>query len=473
MRTRFVCLSFGALAWLLPVASSADDVQEQLRQMQDRMTQMEDRLQATTDQLDDANDRVERQQELIDRSGLAELRPGTSGLASFLDTLEIGGWVAGSYFYNFNEPNGESLAGANAGATGFAYPFHPDANSFSVDQLWFELERPVDESNRAGFRADITFGKTASVLGSSQGTASDGLSLDETDLEVYQAYVQYLAPIAEGVTFKFGKFGTTIGTEVAPTIYNWNITRGNVYNLFEPITHVGIIANMPFAEYFDVSLGYVNEDVSDVDIDLNRNKGVLWRLGFTQETFSLAFNGVWGSTNSALGTTIVGGSAFGEGALESDKEHIFNLIFTWDPLETFSMWINADYRTVEIEQVDSLEALFPGDSVDGWGVAVAGRAALTERLGLALRGEYVDDQDSFFTRLGTSGFANPGDATKIFSVTSTLDYSLTEKLLVRGELRYDVADVQGTNDDAVYQDDEAGEFEDDQMVAGVEVVYKF
>ena len=55
----------------------------------------------------------------------------------------------------------------------------------------------MDESNRAGFRADIAFGKTASVLGNSQGTADDGLSLDETDLEVYQAYVQYLAPIAE------------------------------------------------------------------------------------------------------------------------------------------------------------------------------------------------------------------------------------------------------------------------------------
>jgi hypothetical protein len=136
------------------------------------------------------------------------------------------------------------------------------------------------------------------------------------------------------------------------------------------------------------------------------------------------------------------------------------------------MWINADYRTVEIDQVDSLTAAFPGDEVDAWGVAIAGRAALTERLGLALRGEYVDDQDSFFTRLGTSGFASPGDATKLFSVTSTVDYSLTEKLLVRGELRYDVANVEGSSDD-VYKGDEADELEDDQMVAGVEVVYKF
>jgi hypothetical protein len=43
-----------------------------------------------------------------------------------------------------------------------------------------------------------------------------------------------------------------MGTEVAPTIYNWNITRSNVYNLLQPITQVGIVANMPFAEKFDV-----------------------------------------------------------------------------------------------------------------------------------------------------------------------------------------------------------------------------
>ncbi len=470
MRYRFVCLLFGAMAWLSPLASSADDVQEQLRQMQDRMTQLEDRLEATSDQLQAANDQVERQQDVIDRSGLAEARPGASGLAAFLDTLAIGGWVAGSYFYNFSNPDGEALGGANGGATGFAYPFHPDANSFSVDQLWFELERPVDETNRAGFRADIAFGKTASVLGSTTDsggdtTASDGSSLDESDLEVYQAYVQYLAPIGEGMTFKFGKFGTPIGAEVAPTVYNWNITRGNVYNLLEPITHVGLLANLPLGAGFDASLGYVNEDVSDVDVDLNRNKGVLWRLGYTQETWGLAFNGIWGSTNSALA------GAFGEGALESDKEHIFNLLFTWNPLEEFSMWVNADYRNLELDQVSSPF----GSDVDAWGVAVAGRWAFNERMGLALRGEYVEDQDSFFTRLYTvTPGPSAGDETNLFSLTSTLDYSLTEKLMLRGELRYDVADVQGSSDDVVYQNDDEDEFtEDDQMTAGVEVIYKF
>ncbi len=447
--------------------------------MQERLTRLEDQLEATTDQLEASNDRAERQQEIIDRSGLAEARPGASGLAAFLDTLEIGGWVAGSYFYNFNGPNGEALAGANSGATGFAYPYHPDANSFAVDQLWFELERPVDEENRAGFRADIAFGKTASVLGSSQGTAGDGSSLDETDLEVYQAYIQYLAPIREGVTFKFGKFEKLIGTEFAPTVYNWNVTRGNVYNLLEPVNLVGILAEMPIVDKLDLVLGWANEDVADVDIDLNLNKSFLWRLAYTEETFTAAFNGTWGGTNSALGTPVGEGGVFGEGSLESDKEVIYNLVFTWDPLEELSMWINADYRTVEIEQVGALEALFPGDSVDAWGVAIAGRYAFTERMGLALRGEYLEDQDSFFTKLAyadligfVAPFAVPGDETNLFSITGTLDYSLTETLMLRGELRYDAADVQGSSDD-VFVDDEVGEFEDDQLTAGVEVLYKF
>jgi uncharacterized coiled-coil protein SlyX len=95
---------------LAPMASLADDVQDQLQRMEDRMAEMEDRLQATNDQLEAANDVVTRQQEVIDRSGIADQTAGSSGVAAFLDSLELGGWLAGSYFYNFNDPNGEGIA---------------------------------------------------------------------------------------------------------------------------------------------------------------------------------------------------------------------------------------------------------------------------------------------------------------------------------------------------------------------------
>jgi hypothetical protein len=466
MRKAIVCLAFAAGMALAPTATWADDVQAQLQQMQDRMAELEDRLQATSDQLESANQMVMRQQEVIDRSGIAD-PSASSGVAAFLDTLEIGGWVAGSYWYNFNRPDGEDLGGANRGATGFAYPFHPDAESFSVDQLWFELERPIDEANRAGFRADIAFGKTADIL--SDGS-EDGISGSQDDLQIYQAYAQYLAPIgSEGVTFKFGKFATLFGAEVAPTIYNWNVSRGNVYNLLQPITHVGILATMPFAEGFDASLGYVNEDVTAADVDINTNKGVLGRIGWSGEQVSVGLTGMIGSSQAPINA-----AGFPSGSLESDKEGIYDVVVTWDPTAELSTWLDFTYRTLELDQVPAAVAFFGEDDVKAWGVAVAGRYALTERLGLALRGEYLQDEDSFFTGLATGSFLPPGNETDLWSLTGTVDFALTEQLKLRGEVRYDTAELDGGfDDDEVFVGDDGDFDEDDQITAGVEVVYTF
>jgi hypothetical protein len=491
MRTRLVCLAIATGFVLAPMASLATDVEveAQLQQMQERMSQMEDRLQATTDQLESANDQVMRQQEVLDRSGIAEDRVGASGLQGFFDRLQIGGWVAGSYNYNWNAPNGETLAGSNTGSTGFAYPFHPDSNSFSLDQFWMELEHPVDESNRAGFRVDMVYGKTGQIL-SGSGSGSDSFSGSSDQFNLYQGYVQYLAPVGpEGVTFKFGKFATLLGAEVAPTVYNWNITRGNVYNMLQPITQVGVLMEVPLGAGFDAAVGYVNESVSDVDIDLNKNKALTWRLGWTGETLGASFNGTWGSTNGALlggpydprtpgATTNCGGAGVPTcGSLESDKELILDAVVSWDPTESLAFWANADYRTLELDQVDSANTAFSGSSVSAWGGAIAGRYAFTDRFGFALRGEYVRDDDGFFSGLAAGGFATSGVPPKgqeveLYSVTGTFDYDLTEALKVRLEGRYDTANVHKSADRAFNQD-KADKYTDDQVVSTVEVIYQF
>ena len=72
MRKELVCMAVVLGFVLAPLASQADDVQDQMQRMEDRMANMEDRLQATNDQLDAANEVVGRQQEIIDRSGIAD-----------------------------------------------------------------------------------------------------------------------------------------------------------------------------------------------------------------------------------------------------------------------------------------------------------------------------------------------------------------------------------------------------------------
>ncbi len=453
MTRLFVCL-VGLAMVALPMsatASTSDDVDAKFRAMEARMTELEDKLDSANDQLEVAADRLQSQQVVIDR--VQTDVEASSGLASFLDTLEIGGWVSASYSYNLEDVDGGALFGSNSGEV-LANPFKADSNSFSFDQLWFELERPVSEENRAGFRADIVYGKTAGLL--SGLTGGDGFS--GNDLEVYQAYVQYLAPLGDGVTFQAGKFATLIGAEVVQAPYNFNITRGQVYNLFQPITHTGILASTS-AGPVDISVGLVNgtRNFPASDIDVNKNKSVLWAIsGSPSETVSLSLAGVHGAAQEA-----------GGGGKSGDKETIIDLNVGWSPSESFESYVNADYISTDDRDF--------GD-VDGFGVAVAGRYALSERTGISARVEYID-----LEREGI-GFASDIPL-EIFTLTGTIDHKLANNLTIRGELRYDSIEDAGSGSSAekLFFDDKGrtvlsgvpGAGEDDQILAGVEVIYTF
>jgi len=418
-------------AGLLPLAAAADeasqqDVQEQLMIMQQRMRRMED-------QLAEAQRRAPP--------------PAEPQKDCFFCSIEFEGWVAASYMWNFRGFNpgieGQDLGGVNAGA-GF-YPFHPDHNSFQVDQVWMGMERPTSEEERAGFRLDFVIGKTGDILNG----GNDGFSGSFQDFHMYQAFIQYLAPVGSGVKFKFGKFATLLGAEVAQAKANFNITRGNVYNLLQPITHTGVLATMTPWEDGTASFGVVDETRSFTsrDIDLNNNKALTWQLGqqFSEAVFA-SFNGVWGDADSGAGFD----------APDGEKEIILDWVVTYNPTEKFASWVNVDYLKNQ-----------GGSGYDGYGIAAAGRYALTERMGVAGRAEWVD-----------LDFA--GDDLQVFGLTGTLDYTLTSNLTVRGELRWDSA--SGSPDEQFFTSSNASRGfpgsglrlnTDDQVVAGVEVIYAF
>jgi hypothetical protein len=443
-RWKFLLLAMG-LSLIPHGAAASDELAAQMKAMQERMLQLEDRLEATSDQLQAANQRLGEQEEVIHKAGLG----GTSsGLATFIESIEVGGWVSGTYFYNFNNPDGRALAGANTGLVP-AFPFKPDANSFAVDQVWFELERAVGEENRAGFRLDFVWGKTGEIL---SGNTPDGRAGTGTDFHLYQAYVQYLAPIGNGVNFQFGKLATPHGAEVAMSPHNLNITRGHVYNLFQPITHMGITAATEFGGGFDGLVGFVNETRAFParDIDLNKDKALVWSFGWAiDESWSTRTGGVWGSSDSGQGVDQPSGK----------KELILDWVVNFNPTERFTSYVNASY----LESQASRRRL-GSDQVKGYGISAAGRYALTDRLGLALRGEWVD-----------LNFKFSRDDFQIWGITSTVDYALTSHLSLRGEVRYDNAKSSSPSnlffkrDNALIGTGTKG----DQVVAGVEVLYTF
>lgn len=454
MTSRWLAASaaLAALTFGPSLATASDaDVARQLQEMQQRMQQMEDKLQATNDQLESANQRVEEQSALIEGAGLAETRGSSNGLPGFLGEITIGGWVAASYFYNTNDPNDADLGGVgglNQGINGGFYPFHPDHNSFALDQVWWEIERPISEENRAGFRFDPAFGRTAALLG---GPNNRG-DRDDSGFYIQQGYVQYLAPVGDGVTFKFGKFNTLIGAEVAQSPYNWNITRGSVYNLLEPIDHIGILASYAFGDTgFDMALGGVNGFDSDSP-DRNDAKSIIGHLGWANDTVSVGVNGIWGGEQTAF-----------DGA----ESGVVNGLIKVNASDRLAFYVNGDYAWIDAS----------GDP-SAWGVSAAGRFGITDRTGIALRGEYVADADQFlgFGRLDPTGnFFVGSTGIDTWGITATLDHLLTDNLMIRGEVRYDKFTNDRGKNDEFFEDSSNNNFEldDDQIVLGVEAIYNF
>jgi len=483
MRSRWTAaLSAIAMLALAPSFASANDeaVQQQLQQMQNRMQQMEDKLQATTDQLDSANQRVDEQSQLIEQSGLAETRGASNGLPGFLGQITVGGWVTASYLWNINHPTSETnpgyptgpgMGGTNQGLNGAFYPLHPDHNSFALDQVWFEVERPIDEENRAGFRFDTVYGKTGALLNGG-GPNNRNSNHDDSSIYINQGYVQYLAPIGDGVTLKAGKFGALFGIESAGTIYNQNITRGNVWTLFEPIDHIGVTAGYAFGDTgFDVMGGVVN-GFGPNDPDNNESKAVVGHVGWANQTLTLGLNGFYGNENTAS---------------SKNASTLINGVVKFNPTDRLSLYVNGDYG----------DAANNGNG-KAWGVATGGRFAITDRTGIAVRGEYVADNNHVlgFCSLPNSNYNGNLDSctsslpiapeefavvtdVKIFGITATVDHLLTDQLMVRGEVRWDnvrhsdnTANGEFFNGSLDYSQSDGG-LKANQVTLGAEVVYNF
>lgn len=401
----------------------SDDGADQMQLMQRRMQALEDQLAAANNRLADL-----------------EQRPAPEGVAlpSWLDRLEVSGWVTASYFYNFNDPDNNDLVGANSGVC--CVPFQPDANQFTFDQAWFELEHPIDEVNRAGFRFEVAYGRVARLL------PLGNAGLGGNNLYIPAAYVQYLAPIGGGTTIQFGKWGTLLGYEVAQAPYNWNITRSNVYNLLQPIDHVGILASGALGETgMEWAFGVVNNVFTSQPVNTD-GKAFIGSLGWGNDALSASVAMIYGQDTGSFG------------ADEEAKLGIVDVILEYAATDALTLALNADYAWAH--QVDD------NPRSRGYGVATYANYKWTERFETTLRMDYVADENDFFG-LG-------GDDGEIYSVTFTGGYNLTDNLKVRGEVRYDNAAVHDGFSDVFVSDGDRVVFGDnDQLLAGVDVTYSF
>jgi len=451
--TMIIAAAVVAGIFLAAPMATADEVQEQLRLMDQRLAEMEDRLQATSEELRSAQETVEEQQSVLSSAGFAtdDDRGNRSGISNFLSAVDFSGWIATSYNHRLYDDgdsngnkNGTGTPGSAMSVTSPSFPFHKDANTFALDQVWFVIDKAATEESRAGFHVDLNWGKMNNAYGQ--------------DDNLYSAYISYLAPIGSGVQFDAGVLPTLLGAEVAAQNANFNITRGLVYGM-QPITHTGVIAAGEIAPGLTLAFGVVNDVYSDTSIDESVAKVFTGQLKYTGDSMSAALSYIVGQdTAQGNNTTPIPPAAQQNCRTSSTSEcntAIVDLVLTADPSDTVSMWLNADWVSTNGNDAANRNDI---------GIAVATRVAVTDNTGIAGRVEFLG--------MAVSGNdINKRDPEQhMGSLTGTVDHALTEDLMIRGEARWDHVFKGG---DLLPQGSGGGSGQEDQVVALVELLYSF
>ena len=174
---------------------------------------------------------------------------------------------------------------------------------------------------------------------------------------------------------------------------------------------------------------------------------------------------------------------------ESHEFTGLDLVLNWQVNDKLETYLDANFNRFDADG---------GADPKAWGVAVAGRYSITDRLRAAVRADYVKSDQCYPTfpvacfidstgaalqgpRVGNvfhptilgNGVFDDAD-TNFWSLTGTVDYTVTDHLTIRGEARWDKVNVDTFSDDFFISDGDRVRFgADDQTTIGVEAIYEF
>jgi hypothetical protein len=344
-------------------------------------------------------------------------------LPSWLLGVRFNVFVSTSYSYNFNRPDSR---------TNQFRVFDFDDNTMKVDVFEFVAQHTVSKPRDAGFRADVTLGSSIPRVTSSSGLFRDATTTEDIDLQ--QAFVSYVAPVRSGIRFDAGKFVSHLGYEVIDGYDGWNdnATRSLLCGYAVPFTHLGLHASYAFSPRVSGMLMLVNG--WDVARDNNRAKSVGAQVVLTPATpFTITLNGMYGPERTGN---------------DSDARTILELIAIWKATSRLTLAVNGDWGS-------ETGAVVAGEDARWDGVAGYARIAASGSLAVILRGEYFEDQDG----------ARTGVAQSLWEFTFTPEARLTDRLILRSDVRVD------GSDQAVFE--KRNEHTDTQSTVLVSALYAF
>ena len=341
------------------------------------------------------------------------------------------GYGDASYDYNFNSPSTgiNNLRGFDVGS-----------NAIRLHLAQFVLERKAtSEGNwldRFGARLKFNIGSDSRTVG--------GTNVGN-DADFQEWYLQYLAPIGNGVNIQIGRINSLIGFEVVESPYNFNYSRSFLFNLGQPFTTVGARLTYQFNRYVTLSMAAINSVTSQTSTfnrRLNPEKAVSISSRHPKletavsiiphESIHVTVYGLYGFVDGPPGTP--GGNRIQGGGF-------IHLV----PAPQVELALEAYYAN----QADS-SPLSLGKNARWNGVAGYATYELTPKWSVRLRAELFEDAGGSVTCLGvaappksnvcfgaTSNTSAPPVPQTMWETTATLQFQPFPFLMSRLEFRYD------------------------------------
>lgn len=343
---------------------------------------------------------------------------------AFFKEVQLTGYITASYNYNFSGPTVGSWGGRR---NDFRY-FDSEAKQFTFNMAELQLLKPSTEESRFGFGLTLNYGSDARKIHAAGLGADLPLQFTNQAFDLRQAFVTYKIPLGRGLDVKGGKFDTLIGLEVVPAPANVNISRSFLFSWSPPFTHVGVLASYPFTDWLTATAGVVNGwDVAD---DNNRAFSYMGQVSLTPlKNLTLILNGIGGPEQPNDG---------------SDYRWLADFVLTYTPLEKLTISLSGDLGAED-------DALGPGVDAEWWGIEGIVGYQLTDKLSVAVRGEFFRDDDAFRVpqdiRTLTGLFAQD-----LWEVTGTVKYKFTDHFSTRLEYRHDQSNVRSFRGSGKTQD---------------------
>ena len=366
-----------------------------------------------------------------------------------------------------------NVLGLNYSGSSIGIPFRANKqNGFNLNLVELNINKPMDETPWAsGYNVSLLFGPDAVGYNSSANGAGGQFGFGSgSDFAIKDANVVVRVPVGNGLDVKIGVFDSIIGYEVFEAGNNPNFTRSWGYAI-EPKQHTGLLATYRINDSVAISAGVANTLMPGIQSlhPNTQNTGNLdaqnyWEDKTGMASFTLTAPQSWGWME---GTSFSAGAVYGFNKNSSGAYNVYAGLTVPTPIKGLAFGAAFDYLRFGTDYlyIDQTPNTYNGKAErEAYSFALYSAWQATEKLAFNVRGEYGHGYVGDRGIISASTPYNDHFSGDIWSLTTTLQYSLWANVISRVEARYDNA---GNNNNF------ARNQTTDQVSLYLNLIYKF